>query len=246
MTHPATEPVLSVIIPAWNAARYLGDAITSVLGQGVAGIEVIVLVDEGSEDDSARVAEEFVPTGVAGPSVPTVRCIRHPHMGLAAARNEGASLARGRLLLHLDADDVLTPESLAVRLAILNADPDVDIVTGSAASFVSPEIPADEAARYDLPAGPQQGGLPGTSIVRASFAERVGPQDTSLPHSGDLDWMIRAGEAAAKTVVIPDVVLRRRIHGRNTSLLSKGTASRLRILRAALARRARSENPSLP
>jgi hypothetical protein len=52
--------------------------------------------------------------------------------------------------------------------------------------------------------------------------------------------MIRAGEAGAKTLTIPDVVLRRRIHGRNTSLASNATASRLQILRAAMARRAQA------
>jgi glycosyltransferase involved in cell wall biosynthesis len=240
--NPLAGPTtLSVLIPIWNGGRYLAEAVNSVLHQGVADLEVILLVDEGSEDDSAAVAEALV---AAAP--PTVRSLPQPHLGLAAARNRGVSLARGRFLLHLDSDDILIPGSLAVLMNALSADPDADLVTGSSLAFVSPEIPPEQAARYDLPKGPQLGGLPGTSIVRAAFAERVGPQDVSLAHSSDLDWMIRAKEAGAKILTLPDVVLRRRIHGRNFSLLSTGAASRLKILRAALERRARAEDPSRP
>lgn len=231
-------PALSVIIPVRNGARYLGAAITSVLEQGEPDLEVIVLVDAASTDNSAAVAESFTSPAPAG--TPVVRCVPHPPLSLAAARNEGVALARGLLLLHLDADDELTPGSLAVRLAVLAAQPDVEMVTGAMVSFVSPEIPPADAARYAVPAGPQRGGLPGTTLLRTRCAHRIGPQNVSLPHSADLDWMLRAEEAGAKAVQLPEVVLRRRIHGRNTSLLSIGAASRLGIVRAALARRARA------
>ena len=230
MSQHAEPPLLSVIIPVWNGARYLGEAVSSVLGQEAENIEVLILVDDGSEDDSARVAQELA-------AAPFVRCVVHPHMGLAAARNLGVSLARGGLLLHLDADDILAPSSISKHLEVLSKNPDADIVTGSMISFTSPELSPEEAARYDIPAGPQKGGLPGTSIVRAAFAEKVGPQNAGLSHSADLDWMIRAVEAGAKTLTIPNVVLLRRIHGRNTSLASSAAASRFQILRAAMARR---------
>lgn len=240
MNGPAERPELSVIIPVRNGARYLGETITSVLHQGVTTLEVLVLVDDASEDDSAAVAEAFTTPAGALPDGPVVKCVRHPPMSLAAARNEGLALARGPLVLHLDADDLLTPGSIAVRLAVLAADPEVEVVTGAMVSFVSPEIPPEEAARYSLPVAPQRGGLPGTSIVRAACVERVGPQNTSLSHSADLDWMIRAEEAGVKTVFLPDTVLRRRIHGGNMSLLAAGATSRLGIVRAALERRGRS------
>jgi glycosyltransferase involved in cell wall biosynthesis len=240
MNPPARKPDLSVIIPVRNGGRYLGEAITSVLQEGTEHIEIIILVDESSEDDTARVAGEFATAGTLDSSAPTVRCVSCPHKGLAAARNLGISLARGLLLMHLDADDIVTPGSISVRLSALMANPDADMVTGMMASFVSPELTPEESSRYDLPTGPQRGGLPGASIVRAAFAERVGLQDTSLAQSSDLDWMIRAGEAGAKIIAIPDVVLLRRIHGKNMSLASNGAASRLQILRAAIARRART------
>lgn len=242
MSQLPERPLLSVIIPVWNGARYLGEAVASVLRQEAANIEILILVDEGSEDDSARVAQEIAAREAVESTVPFVRCTRHPHMGLAAARNLGVSLARGSLLLHLDADDLLAPGSISTWLKVLLENPDADMVTGSMVSFVSPELPPEESARYDLPAGPQKGGLPGTTLVRAAFAEKVGSQDTNLAHSADLDWMIRAGEAGAKTISIIDVVALRRIHGRNMSLAANAAASRLQILRGALARRAKTNS----
>jgi len=241
MNRHAERPVLSVIIPVWNGARYLEETITSVMDQGVANIEVLILVDDGSEDDSACVAESFATVGIPNFGTPFVRCVRHPHMGLAAARNHGVSIAGGSLILHLDADDLLAPGSLSTRLEVFSKNPEADMVTGSMLSFVSPELPPEEIVRYDLPAGPQKGGLPGTTIVRAEFAEKVGPQNINLSHSADLDWMIRAGEVdGVKTIFIQDVVALRRIHGRNMSLATNGAASRLQILRSALARRAQA------
>lgn len=223
----AEPPILSVIIPVWNGARYLAEAIASVLAQEAPPLEVLV-VDDGSTDDSAAVAERF-----GGP----VRCLRRPHAGLAAARNAGLDAARGAFLLHLDADDLLPPGSIAVRMAVLTARPDVGLVVGFLESFLSPELDAETAARFAVPGAPQPGGLPGASLVRARFAARVGRFDTSLPGSPDLDWMMRAHEQGTPPVVISDLVLRRRIHGQNLSLTAAGVAGRLQILQAALHRR---------
>lgn len=224
-------PVLSVIIPVWNGERYLAEAISSVLEQqGVPPFEVIV-VDDGSEDRSAAVAGRFPPP---------VRCIRIAHSGLAAARNSGAEVARGEYLLHFDADDFLPPASIAARMAVLNSPESggaADIVIGRMVSFVSPELAPETAARFRLPPGSQRCGL-GASMVRTSFAARVGQLDTSLDNGADLDWMLRATELGARVVEIPTVVLHRRIHGANMSL-TRGPfeRDRLAIIRAAMDRR---------
>lgn len=243
MTTSSRPPMLSIIVPVWNGARYLAEAITSVLEQGLDDIELIV-IDDGSEDESAEVVATFMTTAETVSGAPKVRFYSQPHMGLAAARNFGVSVACSPLLLHLDHDDVLTPGSLTTRLDVLSTHPDLDIVTGMMSMFVSPEIPAEQAVRYDLPNRPQQGGLPGASIIRARLVEKVGPFDTRLPQASDLDWMIRAREAGARSLVIPDLVFRRRVHGRNMSLLSNASEGRLQMLRAALKRRALSEDGS--
>lgn len=223
------KPVLSVIIPVWNGARYLGEAITSVLEQdGLPDTEVIV-VDDGSVDDSATLAERYGPP---------VRCLRVPHGGLATARNTGVDAARGEIMLHLDSDDVLPALSISCRMAVFTDSPEVDLVVGQMMSFVSPELEPHEASRYQVPSAPQRGGLPGATLVRADFAARVGLFDTSRNHSPDLDWMARAADHGPRTVELPDIVLNRRIHGRNLSLRQGSfAADRLAILREARARR---------
>ena len=100
-------PEASVIIPAYNHARFVGEAVESVLLQTAASREVIV-VDDGSTDDTARVL-----AGFGG----RIRVIRQPNRGVAAARNAGAALASGDVLTWLDADDTWWPRKLERQLA---------------------------------------------------------------------------------------------------------------------------------
>lgn len=224
-----SNPVLSVVIPVWNGERYLAESIDSVLQQqGAPDLEVIV-VDDGSVDNSATVAEKFGPP---------VRCIRIAHGGLAGARNAGVEAARGDYLLHLDSDDLLSPNSIAARMAVFGCSNETDLVVGQMVSFISPDCGPGDTSRYRVPSGPQRGGLPGASMVRAGFAARVGRFDIERNNSPDLDWMARAMEIRPRIVEMPEVLLYRRIHGNNLSL-SRGrfAEDRLAILRAALNRR---------
>src|SRR5688572_32276770 len=98
---------VSVIIPARNAGRWIREAIESVLAQTAPAHECIV-IDDGSTDDTARVAAEF--------GAP-VRVITTGGRGVAAARNAGAASATGDYLAFLDADDVWLPRKLELQLA---------------------------------------------------------------------------------------------------------------------------------
>jgi len=108
-------PRVSVIIPAYNCGRYLAAAIQSALDQTVPPAEIIV-VDDGSTDDTASVAQSFGNR---------IRYIRQPNAGPAAARNHGAQVATGDWLAFLDADDEWLPWRLEVQLALAAEYPDV-------------------------------------------------------------------------------------------------------------------------
>lgn len=112
-------PLVSVVIPCWNQAHYLGEAIASVLSQGYPSLEAIV-VDDGSEDNSAAVAARF----------PGVRCIQQANSGVAAARNRGLAEAGGEYTVFLDADDRLLPDALAVGVGELEARPEAAFAAG--------------------------------------------------------------------------------------------------------------------
>ena len=128
MTPPAR---ISVLVPCYNAARYLAEALASVLEQQPSPDEVIV-IDDGSTDGSTTIAESFGPP---------VRCVRQEQTGAAAARNHGVSLASGELVAFLDADDIWPHGSLATRLALLDGDRELDMASGLVKQFISPELP---------------------------------------------------------------------------------------------------------
>ncbi len=115
---PAT-PTVSVIIPTYNFGHVIEDAVASVLDQDVPGVEVII-VDDGSIDDTAE--------RLARMTDPRLRTERLPHGGVGAARNHGLSLARGRHIAFLDADDRWRPGKLARQIALLESEPDVGFV----------------------------------------------------------------------------------------------------------------------
>jgi glycosyltransferase involved in cell wall biosynthesis len=113
------EPVVSLIIPCFNGARFLPEALESVRAQTYRRWEIIV-VDDGSTDHSAAVAGSY----------PDVRCLRQSNRGLGASRNTGIAAAGGEFLVFLDVDDRLLPQAFEVGLEQLSRSPDNAFVSG--------------------------------------------------------------------------------------------------------------------
>jgi len=111
---------VSVIVPTYNCARYIGEAIDSVSSQTRRASEIIV-VDDGSTDDTEGVLRSYVDTGI-------VRYIRQSNQGPGAARNTGIASATGDYIAFLDADDALTPDSLEKRVGLLEIVPEMGFV----------------------------------------------------------------------------------------------------------------------
>ena len=123
----SAAPAVSVVIPAYNAGRWLAETIGSVLGQSLGDFELLV-VDDASTDDTAAVA-----VGIADSRL---RLIRQPqNMGVAAARNAGIEAARGEFIAFLDADDIALPQRLEKQVAFLRAHPEVAILGGWMQTF---------------------------------------------------------------------------------------------------------------
>jgi glycosyltransferase involved in cell wall biosynthesis len=132
-------PLVSVVIPAYNAASTLAETLDSVLAQTYPTLEVVV-VDDGSKDDTPQVLERY-----AG----RVRAIRQPNGGLAAARNAGCRAAQGEFIALLDADDVCMPERIGVQVGFLRAHPDVLLCSSEFSAFdARGEVAPRYAARY--------------------------------------------------------------------------------------------------
>lgn len=115
----AVRPLVSVVIPCYNQAQFLAEAIESVLAQTYSHYEIVV-IDDGSEDNTAEVAARY----------PIVRCVRQENRGLADARNRGVQQSRGEYLVFLDADDRLLPGALEAGLECFAANPECGFVFG--------------------------------------------------------------------------------------------------------------------
>jgi glycosyltransferase involved in cell wall biosynthesis len=120
-------PRVTVVIPAYNAERYIGEALASIHAQTLRDVEV-VLVDDGSTDGTLREAERFV--GKLDLSI-----VRQANAGPSAARNNGIRRARGSFCALLDADDAMLPELLATQVTLLEADQDVGLVITDVLTF---------------------------------------------------------------------------------------------------------------
>lgn len=118
-TAVTTTELVSVVVPAYNAARFIGEALRSVLAQVYPAIELIV-VNDGSTDHTGDVVRALAPQALL---------LEQSNRGLAAARNAGVRAARGRYVAFLDADDAWHPSKLEKQLAVLARYPEAGVVT---------------------------------------------------------------------------------------------------------------------
>lgn len=219
------HPVVDVIIPVYNGARYIEEAIQSVLSQSYRPVQLIV-VDDGSQDDSADIAERIA----------DVQVIRCAHVGISSVLNQGIQHGRGDLIAFLDADDRWRRDKLARQVQYLQTHPDVDMVFGHVQQFYEPDGIAGEIETL-MP--PQPGISRCAMLVWRTLFEKIGGFTEGGQFHDFGDWYARAQESGVQSHLLPDVVFERRIHednyGRRVPQIQR--QSYLHTLRAALARR---------
>jgi len=221
------QPSVSVVIPCFNAARYLGEALDSVLQQSVKPAEIIV-VDDGSTDNS----EAIVATHHG------VKYLRLEHSGQSVARNWGVENSHGSLLAFLDADDIWELDKLESQLNAMSLDHDLDIVMGLVGEFYSPEIPPEKRTAKLLQNA--AGYVPETLLIKRDSFLRVGAFATNWKIGEFVDWCLRARDLQLKSQVLPKSVLRRRVHDHNLGIRERASLSDYAsIVKSSLDRRRR-------
>jgi glycosyltransferase involved in cell wall biosynthesis len=228
-----SRPLVSVVVPAFNSERYLGEALASVLAQTYAPVETIV-VDDGSSDGTAEVARAH----------PGISLIEQENRGPSAARNRGFAASRGELIAFHDSDDVMTPDKLAVQVGHMLENPGVGCVLAEQELIVEEgaELPFwCEGSEVETVMPPRPPELedepmvhPMTMVVRRETFELVGDFDESMQPAEDFDWMLRASEEEVEIARLSEVLLRRRVHP--DSLTQNAAASRTGLFRAFKAR----------
>ena len=200
---------ISVIIPAYNAGKFIGRALDSILGQSLTDIEVIV-VNDGSTDNTAEI--------VAGYPDPRIRMVSQENGGTMAARKTGIGLFSGDYVLFCDADDSLRPEALQ-RLYSAAEDNDADIVKGRVRSLLVDGSESGETFPHELPYGNDRKGtiramwenklshnLAGTLLRRTLLPGEL-VYFERLSNGEDACLLYQFAERASVTVLIPDVVV---------------------------------------
>jgi glycosyltransferase involved in cell wall biosynthesis len=180
-------PLVSIVIPCYNHARFLAAAITSAIEQSYAPCEILV-VDDGSSDDSAQIAGRYS----------SVKLIRQRNAGLAAARNAGVAACSGSYITFLDADDRLLPDAVAIGVISLNLHRVSAFVFGRYRLIDGRGLPLDASPRL-LPYRHQYLdllrhnyiGLHATVMYRRDVLHDVGGFDESLKACEDYDLFLR-------------------------------------------------------
>jgi glycosyltransferase involved in cell wall biosynthesis len=204
------EPLVSVIIPAFNAEGFLAEAIESVLAQTYKPVETIV-IDDGSADRTAEIAARYE----------EIVLLRQENRGAPAARNAAVAVSRGELLAFHDADDAMLPERLSVQVEHLQANPDAGCV------LASQELVFEDGA--ELPSW-----LPGadplfdrlgagiasetpdiytvTMVMSRELFDSVGGFDEAMAPVEDVDILFKLIEREVEIAMLKDVLVRRRVH----------------------------------
>ncbi|HPY62004.1 MAG TPA: glycosyltransferase, partial [Kiritimatiellia bacterium] len=203
--NPASQNLqISVIIPNYNYAQFIGEAIESVLAQTVAPLEIIV-GDDGSTDHSAAVVAQYADR---------VRYIQYPHSGETVVRTNLLHETRGEWVVMLDADDRLAPNYLEImqekiraalpddRLAF--AYPDSECFGGRCGRIVRPEFDAQLLKKGNY--------IVVSSLVRADVARRFGFDSLFRAGQSDYDFFLTLASHGYRGLHVPEAILHYRIH----------------------------------
>ncbi|MFN8476083.1 MAG: glycosyltransferase [Anaerolineae bacterium] len=235
---PGRPPRVSVVIPTYNRADLVGEAMQSVLCQTFSDLELVV-VDDGSTDDTpgvlARIAD------------PRIRVISQANQGISGALNAGMRAARGEYVIMLGSDDRFLPQCLARLTAAAARQPNAVVVYGRARGIdlAGGPLTLVTGAPLPYPDRPLLSALYGdfvatiAALIRRDTLDRVGYCDPNLKGNEDWDLWIRLARVG-KFVFVPEVLAEFRIHpGRFTAAqhdkLAALLAGRLAILDKAFA-----------
>jgi glycosyltransferase involved in cell wall biosynthesis len=206
-----SPPPASVLLPVYNAERYLRPAVDSVLAQTFTDFEVILL-DDGSTDGSLRILEEYAARDAR------CRVVSRENKGLIATLNEGLQLARGEIIFRMDADDVCRPQRFALQLEFLARHPGCVAVGGRVQLVDEEGLPIMEMIDCYRHAAIDAALLSGRPAIahpsvamRATVARAVKGYDKAYPHAEDHDFFLKLAELG-ELANLEEVVLEYRQH----------------------------------
>lgn len=239
----APPPRVTVVLPAYNAEPFVGEAVDSILGQTLADLE-LVAIDDGSTDSTGRILAD------RSARDPRIRLIARENRGLTRTLNEGLAEARAGYVAIMNADDVALPDRLEKQAAFLDAQPVVAAVGGQTRLMLADGMPGPATSLPQSPAA-VRAFLDAASplahpavMFRRAAAMEAGGYRPQIEPAEDYDLWLRLAERH-EIANLPDVVLHYRVHaGQATARAFEAVAIATLVAQAA-AKLRRSGQPDL-
>ncbi|MEO8300517.1 MAG: glycosyltransferase [Rhizomicrobium sp.] len=218
---------VSIILVVRNGAQFIADALASVQRAGRKPLEIL-LIDGHSTDATVEIATRF----------PGVRIVAQDGSGIPAAYNQGIAQARADTIAFISHDDIWMDGKLDLQLRAMEADASLQFTVGMVEHFLAGSAPPP-GFRLDLLDRPVPGLIMEALVARKTVFDQVGLFDTSFAVAEDTDWFARAKDAGVAMTVLPDILVRKRVHENNSSLNTANINQLLlRALRGSIDRKA--------
>ncbi len=197
---------VSVVIPAHNGARFIGQALESVFAQTMPVYDVWV-IDNASTDGTRDVVAAF----------PQASYVRTEIANVGAARQLGVERSKGKLIAFLDQDDVWLPHKTEQQLAFFENDSSLGAVIGQQCMFLEPGTVKPHWLKESFIGTPLPGYLPSALMVRREAFLSMGGFNAHYLMNSDVAWFFKAEQMGLKLGIVNAVVVKKRIHAENDS-----------------------------
>lgn len=201
------KPLVSVIIAVKDGESFIEKALISILNQTYSPLEILV-VDGGSKDKTRKIVEKF----------DKVKTINQPGIGISNAYNTGILNAQGEYISFLSADDYWMPDKISRQISALQANPSLSFAVCFAEFFLNDPKYFPTGFRTELLETPKVAYIMETLCARRSVFNTVGFFNEKMRSAEDVDWFARALDLQLESIVIEEVMLRKRIHNNNLHL----------------------------
>ena len=243
--HHVEAPVVSILTPAYNVAHFIEHTIESALRQTFRSFEMLI-VDDGSTDETMAIASKYARRD------PRIKPTRQANAGIATARNAAMARSRGRFFALLDSDDLWLPTYLAEQMAILEAHPEIAVLSANAINFggVRDGEPLLRVSGLDirkmslLELIRREDSMSILSVFRREVTEAIGTFDGALRRSEDYDYWLRAASAGFTVAINPKPLA---LYRRRPDSLSAAECLMLQAMRIPLEKllQASSDRPEV-
>lgn len=225
-------PLVSIILPVKNGARFLKQAMDTVVQQAYQPYELIV-IDGHSVDQTAEIAQRYAGVRYLLQSVP----------GIGNGFNQGVAAAQGEYIAFLAHDDLWAPHKLHTQVAYMQAHPHVPYTVTRGKFFLEPGCVYPPSLPWERVKGEPIMRVLEALVARRSLFQQIGLFDPTMGASLDVEWFARANDLGVDMTVIDELLLYKRVHDANVSIYSQeNTHHLLSSLRASVVRKRAMRN----